>query len=77
MPKANTKTLRKYWLMIFTPKIFDFIPEDIPFENEPLVNLASAKEQCCKHEGYFKPMDTYREYLDLNNLWNSGKAPES
>jgi len=62
--------------MIFTPKIFDFIPEDIPFENEPLVNLASAKElNAFKHEGYFKPMDTYREYLDLNDLWNSGKAP--
>ena len=62
--------------MIFTPKIFDFIPEDIPFENEPLVNLAKNKElNAFKHEGYFKPMDTYREYLDLNDLWNSGKAP--
>lgn len=62
--------------MIFTPKIFDFIPEDIPFENEPLVNLAKNKElNAFKHEGYFKPMDTYREYLDLNELWNSGKAP--
>ena len=62
--------------MIFTPRIFDFIPEDIPFENEPLVNLAKNKElNAFKHEGYFKPMDTYREYLDLNELWNSGKAP--
>lgn len=62
--------------MIFTPQIFDFIIKDIPFENEPLVNLARARElNAFKHGGYFKPMDTYREYLDLNDLWSSGKAP--
>ena len=62
--------------MIFTPEIFDFIPGDIPFENEPLVNLAKSKQlNAYKHDGYFKPMDTYREYLELNKLWDSGKAP--
>ena len=62
--------------MIFTPEIFDFIPGDIPFENEPLVNLAKSKQlNAYKHNGYFKPMDTYREYLELNKLWDSGKAP--
>ncbi len=62
--------------MIFKTEIFDFIPGDIPFENEPLVNLAKSKQlNAYKHDGYFKPMDTYREYLELNKLWDSGKAP--
>ena len=74
------KPTLEYWVnigyMIFKPEIFDFIPEDIPFENEPLVSLAKSKQlNAYKHEGYFKPMDTYREYLELNKLWDSGKAP--
>ena len=28
-----------------------------------------------EHEGFFEPMDTYREYLKLNKLWNLGNAP--
>jgi glucose-1-phosphate cytidylyltransferase len=27
------------------------------------------------HKGYFEPMDTYREYLNLNKLWNTGNPP--
>ena len=27
------------------------------------------------HDGYFEPMDTYREYVRLNELWESGNPP--
>ena len=27
------------------------------------------------HEGFWRGMDTYREYLELNQLWDEGTAP--
>jgi glucose-1-phosphate cytidylyltransferase len=27
------------------------------------------------HHGFWQPMDTYRDYKLLNELWNEGKAP--
>jgi glucose-1-phosphate cytidylyltransferase len=28
-----------------------------------------------KHEGFFQPMDTLREMMMLNEMWDSNKAP--
>ena len=28
-----------------------------------------------RHEGFWQPMDTPREFSLLNDLWSSGKAP--
>ena len=28
-----------------------------------------------RHQGFWQPMDTLREYLLLNDLWAQGKAP--
>jgi glucose-1-phosphate cytidylyltransferase len=28
-----------------------------------------------QHDGFWQPMDTYRESVLLNNLWDSGAAP--
>jgi glucose-1-phosphate cytidylyltransferase len=28
-----------------------------------------------RHHGFWQPMDTYREYELLNELWNSGAPP--
>ena len=27
------------------------------------------------HEDYWHPMDTFRDYLHLNEVWKSGKVP--
>jgi glucose-1-phosphate cytidylyltransferase len=27
-----------------------------------------------RHEGFFQPMDTYREMSMLNEMWDEGKA---
>ena len=62
--------------MVLTTDVFSYINEDQPFENEPLVNLAKDRQLAAfKHSGFFKPMDTYREYLELNDLWESKNAP--
>ena len=62
--------------MVLDYEIFDYIEEGDVFEEQPLKLLAkSGKLFSYEHSGYFQPMDTYRENLSLNNLWNDGVAP--
>ena len=62
---------------VFSRKIFDLIPnDDCILEREPLERLADEGElKAYRHHGFFYAMDTYREYLHLNELWNQDKAP--
>jgi glucose-1-phosphate cytidylyltransferase len=61
---------------IFKPQIFDYLSPGIILENEPLQILASEKQlSAFKHEGFWQPMDTFRESKMLNDLWDSGRAP--
>lgn len=60
------------------PEIFDYIPEDdsITWERQPLENLAKDKKAFAyKHEGFWKPMDMLRDKIQLESLWDSGRAP--
>jgi glucose-1-phosphate cytidylyltransferase len=63
--------------MVFERKLFDYIDgDDCVLEREPLERLAADGQlMAYRHEGFFFAMDTYREYLYLNELWHSGKAP--
>ena len=46
------------------------------FERDPLQKLAKAGELAAfSHQGFWQPMDTYREYALLNELWSSQRAP--
>lgn len=59
-------------------KVFDYIQDgdETIFEQAPLQNLALDGEMYTfKHEGFWKPMDTLKDKNDLNQLWNSKKAP--
>jgi glucose-1-phosphate cytidylyltransferase len=61
---------------IFKPQIFDYLSPEIVLENEPLQKLTSENQLAAfKHEGFWQPMDTFRESKLLNDLWNSGRAP--
>ena len=62
---------------VLSRKIFDLLPgDDCIFEREPLEKLAADGELMAHHHpGFFHAMDTYREYVYLNELWASGKAP--
>lgn len=62
--------------MIFKNSFINYLDENSTLESEPLKKLSGASELCAfNHSGYFEPMDTYREYLHMNELWKSGKAP--
>ena len=61
---------------VFEPQIFDYLTSDCVLENEPLEKLAGDNQLVAyKHHGFWRPMDTFRESLELNELWDSNKAP--
>lgn len=63
---------------VFDRRIFDYVSADPSciLEKEPLQNLAlDGQLMAFNHENFFYAMDTYRESLHLNELWNEGKAP--
>ena len=63
---------------VFDRKVFDYLSEDASciLERDPLERLAKDGQlMAYKHSGFFYAMDTYREYIYLNDLWNNGKAP--
>ncbi len=60
---------------VFEPAIFDYIPDVTTtiFEREPLESLATQSQlYTYKHTGFWKCMDTLRDKMKLEELWNSG-----
>ena len=58
---------------IMEPKVFDHLNTDSVLENEPLADLARLGElNSHHHDGFWQPMDTQREAIMLNDLWNKG-----
>lgn len=61
---------------IFEPEVFAALEHDSVLEEGPLRQLASEGSiGAYQHTGFWQPMDTYREALLLNSLWDSGSAP--
>jgi len=49
---------------------------DLLFEQAPLQKLARAQQlSVFPHEDFWMGMDTFREYTELNKLWEAGEAP--
>jgi len=58
------------------PQVLDYINDDkTVFEKEPLESLA-AKNQLVtyQHNGFWKCMDTLRDKVQLNEMWDAGHA---
>jgi glucose-1-phosphate cytidylyltransferase len=50
--------------------------EDLVLEREPVERLThDGQLMMYRHDGFWQPMDTPREFDLLNKLWNSGAAP--
>jgi len=63
--------------MVCQPKMIDYIEDDkTVLEQAPMNNLANDNElMAFKHGGFWKPMDTLRDKLQLEELWKAGQAP--
>lgn len=59
-------------------KMFDYLDdrEGLVLEQEPMRQLvADGQMVAYPHDGFWHPMDTYRDYRLLNDLWDRGAAP--
>jgi glucose-1-phosphate cytidylyltransferase len=61
---------------VLEPGVFDTIHSDATaWEAEPLQRLAADGQlQAYRHHGFWQPMDTLRDRVHLEELWESGKA---
>ena len=62
---------------IFESSVFDYIDgDDTVLEDQPLHALANEGQlSAFRHDGFWQPMDTYRESQMLNDRWDRGDAP--
>lgn len=62
---------------VLEPAVFDHIEGDeMSWEGHPLTKLANDSQLAAyKHYGFWKPMDTVRDKMELENLWNSQNPP--
>ena len=62
---------------VLEPKVLDYIDgDDTSWEAEPMERLASEGQLgAFKHAGFWQPMDTLRDRMYLEGLWDSGNPP--
>lgn len=60
---------------ILKPEVFNYLPSNsdpIMWEADPLVNLAKDGQIAAyKHTGFWKAMDTLRDNVELNSMWEN------
>ncbi len=74
------KPRSEHWInggfFCFEPGVFDYLAEDSVLERDPLERLAAGDElRAHRHEDFWECMDTYKDAVALNDLWESGEAP--
>jgi glucose-1-phosphate cytidylyltransferase len=58
--------------------VFEYLRngDEMMLEHAPLARLAAEGELAAyRHDGFWQPMDTYRESILLNDMWDQGTAP--
>ena len=62
---------------VLSPKVLELISgDDCIWEQEPLKGLAKDDNlMAFTHEGFWQPMDTLRDMMYLQELWDKGSAP--
>jgi len=62
---------------VLSPSVIDLITDDSTvWEREPLERLARDGQLAAfQHNGFWQPMDTLRDKVLLEDLWQSGTAP--
>ena len=60
----------------FEREAIDVLKSDSTLEREPLERLAAARRlRAFRHEGFWECMDTHKDWITLNELWQGGRAP--
>jgi len=74
------KPRSEHWVnggfMCFERPALDLIGPDSVLEREPLEHLSAAGQlRAFRHEGFWGCMDTYKDAMELADLWAQGRAP--
>ena len=60
----------------FEPTVRDYLTPDSVLEREPLERLAAdGRLRAYRHDGFWDCMDTYKDAVMLNDLWDRGDPP--
>jgi glucose-1-phosphate cytidylyltransferase len=62
---------------VLSPKVLDYIEGDATaWEQEPMTRLAEEGQLVSyRHEGFWYAMDTVRDRMQLEEMWDGGRAP--
>jgi glucose-1-phosphate cytidylyltransferase len=74
------KPRSEHWInggfFCFETGVLDYLGRDSVLEREPLRRLAvDGNLRAFRHEGFWDCMDTYKDAVELNDLWAAGEAP--
>ena len=76
---AGTTSVKRIFELIFRREKVNaaYIEGDASiWEQAPLANLAADGQlMAYEHRGFWQPMDTLRDKVMLEDLWQSGRAP--
>ena len=76
-PDLNTGVVNGGYFM-FDRKFLEYVPDENGemLESDALQRLTTDGElNYYLHKGFWRGMDTYREYVELNRLWDTQEAP--
>ena len=76
----HEKPRAEHWInggfFVFEPGVLDYLEASSVLEREPLEGLAADGElHGFRHTGFWECMDTYKDAVQLNDLWERGEAP--
>lgn len=62
---------------VFEREVLDYLTGDeCVLERDPLERLAAEGQlRAFRHDGFWEPMDTQRDLINLKQLWDEGRAP--
>ncbi len=74
------KPRSEHWInggfFCFEPGVLDYLEHDSVLERDPLERLVAVDQlRAHRHEGFWECMDTYKDAVALNDLWESGEVP--
>lgn len=75
----HEKPVIEQWInggfFIFHRNVFDYLTDDAILEREPLERLADEGQlMAYRHRGFWKCLDTYKDHLEFNQMWDAGAA---
>ncbi len=77
-PQATEGYINGGFFVFDAKRIWDFLSDDpsTVLERQPLQSLSREGQlHAYRHDGFWQPMDTLREFNVLNELWAEGQAP--